>query len=556
MCEDGLLWFGRRVAQGKWVGTETMPISGEKLPDVGGASETDVLSYVQAHYLRPGAWLVEGTTGIKFAGDTPWLATQVAPTVTAGAATNHGQCDILVQVKPEILFGPIRRGVVQHAKKGSLSTQAHHVPSLAQLPQTGTATYQSSPTSADFSLASLSLNPASPSLSSPSPSSPLRVPPAKSDTQVQFVFSECSALPSVRVGETQYYGPELRTAREMRLWFAVFLLLAVEDALGVDSPRLREGLLWRLGEGAQISSAPSPSAASTSLASPLWCPAPVPTTSQQYAALPSPATPTPALNPSAPSSSSTEAPVTPPRPSARDSPNRRSYSHDSDTTVSGNLVSSSIEALGDMRESSFELEKDEEAGSEDSLQVPTLEEFPREEDACFFLHNGEVTVKIGDLLGIGSSAPVYADASGTLALKIVTPTVTEQQGKSLYWARFEEAENESRILSRLEGSGVTAGYGGSLKPHGDEGFGKEVVVIMERVEGEACRDWADVASVVRPAYNALLALYSAGVTHRDLHPSNFVVSPDKTTVRIIDFGRASPLYTYRDAPFEGIHFPP
>ncbi len=84
--------------------------------------------------------------------------------------------------------------------------------------------------------------------------------------------------------------------------------------------------------------------------------------------------------------------------------------------------------------------------------------------------------------------------------------------------------------------------------------GDEQYLVMEYVEGQGLNSLiiarnpqlaAARLDLLRQAASAVGAVHEAGYIHRDICPRNFVVSPDLTTIRLIDFGLTVP----RQPPF-------
>jgi serine/threonine protein kinase len=104
---------------------------------------------------------------------------------------------------------------------------------------------------------------------------------------------------------------------------------------------------------------------------------------------------------------------------------------------------------------------------------------------------------------------------------------------------LERAEREARLAARLNHPHVVAVY--DLVTEGDETW-----LVMEYVEGVTLsalikRDGAltpdEAAPLVRQAADALAAAHAAGIVHRDVKPSNMLVTP-QGDVKLSDFGIA------------------
>ena len=104
---------------------------------------------------------------------------------------------------------------------------------------------------------------------------------------------------------------------------------------------------------------------------------------------------------------------------------------------------------------------------------------------------------------------------------------------------LQRAEREARLAARLNHPHVVAVY--DLVTEGDETW-----LVMEYVEGVTLsalikRDGAltpdEAAPLVRQAADALAAAHAAGIVHRDVKPSNMLVTPEGS-VKLSDFGIA------------------
>src|SRR3954447_4379406 len=104
---------------------------------------------------------------------------------------------------------------------------------------------------------------------------------------------------------------------------------------------------------------------------------------------------------------------------------------------------------------------------------------------------------------------------------------------------LERAEREARLAARLNHPHVVAVY--DLVNDGDDQW-----LVMEYVEGTTLaalvqRDGAllpdEAAPLLRQVADALAAAHAAGIVHRDVKPSNILVTPDGQ-VKLSDFGIA------------------
>ncbi|BGP28187.1 hypothetical protein JCM10295v2_007174 [Rhodotorula toruloides] len=65
-----------------------------------------------------------------------------------------------------------------------------------------------------------------------------------------------------------------------------------------------------------------------------------------------------------------------------------------------------------------------------------------------------------------------------------------------------------------------------------------MLLVSELVPGTALQIWEDVREYRSATIYAVKTLHSAGITHGDLRPSNFILRHDRS-VAIVDYGRAS-----------------
>jgi serine/threonine-protein kinase len=142
--------------------------------------------------------------------------------------------------------------------------------------------------------------------------------------------------------------------------------------------------------------------------------------------------------------------------------------------------------------------------------------------------------ELGTRLGSGGMGEVYRARDRllerTVAVKVPTSTVTP--------ASAERFKREARAAARLNHPNVVGVY--------DWGGGTEPFLVMEYVEGRSLRAElrerhtlppAEVAAVGAQIADALAHAHHHGVVHRDVKPSNVLLTPGGS-VKVTDFGIA------------------
>jgi len=128
------------------------------------------------------------------------------------------------------------------------------------------------------------------------------------------------------------------------------------------------------------------------------------------------------------------------------------------------------------------------------------------------------------------------ETNEVVALKLVHPHLAEDPD---YIARFER---EVEVARRIDSRYVVRVLGYGLR----EGV---PYMAMEYVEGQSLRDlmqergrleWSDAKPIIRQVAEALDAAHAAGVIHRDVKPSNILITADGTA-KLADFGIARAL---------------
>ncbi len=142
--------------------------------------------------------------------------------------------------------------------------------------------------------------------------------------------------------------------------------------------------------------------------------------------------------------------------------------------------------------------------------------------------------ELGVRLGSGGMGDVYRARDRLLervvAVKVPTSTVTP--------ASAERFKREARAAARLNHPNIVGVY--------DWGGGTEPFIVMELVEGRSLRAElqarhtlppAEVAALGAQIADALAHAHHHGVVHRDVKPSNVLLTPGGS-VKVTDFGIA------------------
>ena len=143
------------------------------------------------------------------------------------------------------------------------------------------------------------------------------------------------------------------------------------------------------------------------------------------------------------------------------------------------------------------------------------------------------------LLGEGAMGRVYLAHDPSLdrhvAIKVIRKDVLERREAAQIIARFR---NEAMAAGRLQHPGIVAVYD----------FGEDETtsfIVMEYAPGEDLEEYArkyaplglaEIGSIMAQLLDALQWAHSFGVIHRDVKPSNLIVSSGR--VKITDFGIA------------------
>src|SRR5215218_2782391 len=143
----------------------------------------------------------------------------------------------------------------------------------------------------------------------------------------------------------------------------------------------------------------------------------------------------------------------------------------------------------------------------------------------------------GREIGRGGMGSVWLGRDTVLGREVALKRVGMMPGATS--PDVQRAEREARLAARLNHPHVVAVF--DLVTDGDETW-----LVMEYVEGVTLsalikRDGAltpdEAAPLVRQAADALAAAHAAGIIHRDVKPSNMLVTP-AGEVKLTDFGIA------------------
>jgi serine/threonine protein kinase len=144
---------------------------------------------------------------------------------------------------------------------------------------------------------------------------------------------------------------------------------------------------------------------------------------------------------------------------------------------------------------------------------------------------------VGHEIGRGGMGAVWLARDTVLGRDVALKRIGLLPGASA--TDLERAEREARLAARLNHPHVVAVY--DLVAEDDANW-----LVMEYVEGvtlatliknDGAMDADEAAGLIRQAADALAAAHQAGIIHRDVKPSNMLVTP-AGDVKITDFGIA------------------
>lgn len=140
-------------------------------------------------------------------------------------------------------------------------------------------------------------------------------------------------------------------------------------------------------------------------------------------------------------------------------------------------------------------------------------------------------------IGAGAMATVYladeGDRTKPYALKLVPPEAGAERA-----ARFKREILANSFFSH---PGVIDVYDAGVAPTGHSYLAMEFFDgddLGDILEAEQTLALRQALKVVRQVARALEAAHQAGIVHRDVKPTNILVSQDGTTAKLMDFGRA------------------
>ncbi len=149
--------------------------------------------------------------------------------------------------------------------------------------------------------------------------------------------------------------------------------------------------------------------------------------------------------------------------------------------------------------------------------------------------NSEGQVELTEVLSKGNTFAVHRGFLGTDKKPVIVKTPVHDADMTRAVSRLD---SEFAITRDLDVSGVSVASSridaktGPMLVFNDEGL-----IALNRI-GKLPLEAADLTKLATVLVQTIGSLHNTGIVHRDINPSNIVVSPDLSVVRIIDFGIA------------------
>ncbi len=150
--------------------------------------------------------------------------------------------------------------------------------------------------------------------------------------------------------------------------------------------------------------------------------------------------------------------------------------------------------------------------------------------------------QIVDLIGSGGMGTIYKAEEIELARIVALKFLQLHSGISKDQDNLARFSREGQVLSKLSHANIARIYRAGVWK------GKYPYIAMEYVEGVSLRelldetgklDWQQAIHIVAQIADGLAFAHACGVVHRDIKPTNVILSPSREHVTIVDFGLAS-----------------
>ncbi len=144
--------------------------------------------------------------------------------------------------------------------------------------------------------------------------------------------------------------------------------------------------------------------------------------------------------------------------------------------------------------------------------------------------------EITDRLGEGGMGVVYEARDEELGRKVALKMLPAETAQDAH--RLERFRREARAVASLNHPNIVTIYG-------IESAADRHVLVMERIDGESLdgrigaggMPQSEIFEIAIPVAEALVAAHAGGVVHRDVKPSNVMITRDGH-VKVLDFGLA------------------